>query len=157
MRGKTVAILESRFGEQLADLVSKRGGHPLRAPALAEVPDVDTPFVANLVAELKSDPAKIAIFQTRVRTHALFRATDSLGLTGNFLALLAQMVVVARGPKPTAARRSRGVRIDLSAQRNHRHGDSPELEHDVVPNPTCCSSRYDGYCSFRYCCCSATS
>jgi len=116
MRGKTVAILESRFGEQLADLVSKRGGHPLRAPALAEVPDVDTPFVANLVAELNSDPAKIAIFQTGVGTHALFRATDSLGLTGNLLALLAQMVVVARGPKPTAALRSRGVRINLSAQ-----------------------------------------
>ena len=37
MRGKTVAILESRLGAQLAELVGKRGGSALHAPALAEV------------------------------------------------------------------------------------------------------------------------
>ncbi|MBI4207547.1 MAG: uroporphyrinogen-III synthase [Betaproteobacteria bacterium] len=115
MQGKTVAILESRLGEQLVELIGKRGGRPLHAPALAEVPDVDPSFVAGLVADLKSHPAKIAIFQTGVGTHALFRTTDALGLTASLLALLAQMTVVVRGPKPTAALRSRGVRIDVSA------------------------------------------
>ena len=116
MQGKTVAILESRFGQQLVELISKRGGHPLHAPALAEVPDVDASYVAGLVRDLQARPAKIAIFQTGVGTNALFKATDSLGLTENLLALLAQMVVVVRGPKPTAALRSRSVRIDLSAK-----------------------------------------
>lgn len=116
MQGKTVAILESRFGQQLVELIAKRGGRPLHAPALAEVPDVDAAFVGKLVGDLQSHPVKIAIFQTGVGTNALFKATDSLGLTDKFLRLLAQMVVVVRGPKPTAALGSRRVRIDLSAK-----------------------------------------
>jgi uroporphyrinogen-III synthase len=116
MQGKTVAVLESRLGKQLAELITKRGGHALHAPALSEIPDVDPGFVAGLVTDLQSHPAQIAIFQTGVGTHALFNATDALGITADLLGLLAQMTVVVRGPKPTAALRSRGVRIDLSAE-----------------------------------------
>lgn len=115
MKGKTVAILESRSGAQLAELVRRRGGTPMLAPALAEVPDMDSAFIANFVDELGRRPAVAAIFQTGVGTRALFEATDSLSLTPNLLGLLDAMKVVARGPKPTAALRSRGVRIDLSA------------------------------------------
>jgi uroporphyrinogen-III synthase len=115
MHSKTVAILESRLGEQLAELIGKRGGRPFRAPALAEVPDVDPAYIGKLVGELAAHPANVAIFQTGVGTHALFRATDALGLTANLLDQLARMTVVVRGPKPTGALRSRGVRIDLSA------------------------------------------
>jgi len=115
MQGKTVAVLESRLGRQLVELIAKRGARPLHAPALSEVADVDAAFVARLVADLQAHPAKIAIFQTGVGTHALFKATDALGVTTALLALLVQMTVVARGPKPTGALRSRGVHIDLSA------------------------------------------
>ena len=37
MKDKTVAILETRVGAQMADLVRKYGGIPFSAPALAEV------------------------------------------------------------------------------------------------------------------------
>jgi uroporphyrinogen-III synthase len=111
-----VAILESRLGQQMVDLVIKRGGQPFHAPALAEIPDVDHAYISTLVNELESRPAKIAIFQTGVGTHALFKATDRLRLTEKLLALLANALVVVRGPKPTAALRSRGVRIDLNAK-----------------------------------------
>ena len=116
MRDKTVAILESRLGRQIAELVEKRGGCPLHAPALAEVPEVDPAFITGLIDELAAQPAAMAVFQTGVGTTALFKTTDELGLTGKLSALLAQMTVVVRGPKPTAALRARGVRIDLSAQ-----------------------------------------
>ena len=115
MQGKTVAILESRSGAQLAELVRRRGGTPLLAPALAEVPDMDSGFIAEFVAGLAQNPAVAAIFQTGVGTRALFEATDGLGLTQQLLALLETMKVVVRGPKPTAALKARGVRIDLSA------------------------------------------
>jgi uroporphyrinogen-III synthase len=115
MKGQTVAILESRMGSQLADLVSRHGGRPLLAPSLAELPDVDEAFIARFVADLERSPAKAAIFQTGVGTRALFAATDKLGLSARLQALLASMVVVARGPKPTGVLRSRAVRIDLSA------------------------------------------
>jgi uroporphyrinogen-III synthase len=116
VRSKTVAILESRLGRQLADLVAKHGGRPLLAPALAEVPDVDDATIRRLVGGLESRPPKAAIFQTGVGTQALFAATDSLGMTPILLGLLANCVVAARGPKPTAALRSRKVRIDRSAK-----------------------------------------
>ena len=115
MQTKTVAILETRLGRQLGDLVVKHGGKPFYAPALAEIPDVDRGYIASLVAELETRPAQFAIFQTGVGTHALFKTTDELGVTGRLLALLGNMTVVVRGPKPTGALRSRGVRMDISA------------------------------------------
>jgi len=115
MQGKTVALLESRLGAQLAELITRHGGIPLHAPALAEEVDVDDAFIGGFIAELESRPAKLAIFQTAVGTRALFETTDRLGLTGKFAAALSQMQVLARGPKPGGVLRQRGIRIDLNA------------------------------------------
>jgi uroporphyrinogen-III synthase len=115
LKGKTVAILESRLGSQLAGLVEKRGGRPVLAPALAEVPDIDPERIAGLVAGLEARPPCVAIFQTGVGTRALFDAADSGGYAQALLDILSKCVVVARGPKPSGALRSRGVRIDRSA------------------------------------------
>src|SRR5438876_674607 len=115
MRAKKVAILESRLGKQLAELVAQRGGVPFHAPALAELPDLDAAAIAELVDSLARRPTKLAVFQTGVGTRALFAATDGLGSTARFLALLEKTTVVVRGPKPTGALRQRGVRIDRAA------------------------------------------
>lgn len=115
MKDKTVAILETRVGAQMADLVRKYGGVPFSAPALAEIPDIDPAHIAELVNDWEGDPPDIFIFQTGVGTKALFAATDALKLTDKLLRLLDSAQVVVRGPKPTAALRSRNVRIDLSA------------------------------------------
>jgi uroporphyrinogen-III synthase len=115
MQGKHVAVLESRLGRQLVELVAQRGAIAFHAPALAELPDLDPEAIRALVAALEQRPAKLAIFQTGVGTRALFAATDSLRLTEKFLSLLKSVVVAVRGPKPTGALRARGVRIDHSA------------------------------------------
>lgn len=115
MQPKKVAVLESRMGRQLVELIEGKGGIAVHAPALEELPDVDTAQIGALVDSLESTPARLAVFQTGVGTRALFAATDSLGLTDTFLKMLSRMVVAVRGPKPTGALRSRGVRIDRSA------------------------------------------
>jgi uroporphyrinogen-III synthase len=115
MRGKRVAVLESRLGRELSDLVAGRGAQPFHAPALAELPDLDPAKIAALVQSLEGRPAKLAVFQTGVGTRALFAATDALSLTDRFLSLLKSTIVVVRGPKPTGALRQRGVHIDRSA------------------------------------------
>ena len=115
MQAKKVAILESRLGAQLAGLVAERGGVPVHAPALAELPDLEPQQIAALVASLEARPARLFIFQTGVGTKALFAATDALGLSNKFLLLLKSSIVAVRGPKPTGALRQRGVRIDRSA------------------------------------------
>ena len=116
MRDKRVAILESRLGTQMVELVAKHGGLPLHAPALAEVPDVDPAYVERLLHDAQTRPAKVAIFQTGIGTRALFATTDVLGLTQSLLDLLAATTVVVRGPKPTTALRARNIRIDLRAR-----------------------------------------
>ena len=115
MKAKRIAILETRMGEQLADLVRKRGGVPFHAPALAELPDLDPEKIRALLQSLAQQPAKLFIFQTGVGTRALFGVLDTLGLAAAFLRFLEKSAVAVRGPKPTGALRSRGVRIDRSA------------------------------------------
>ena len=115
MRGKRVAVLESRLGRELSDLVAGRGAQPFHAPALAELPDLDPQAIAALVKSLEARPAKLAIFQTGVGTRALFAATDSLSLSDRLLSLLKSAIVAVRGPKPAGALRQRGVHIDRSA------------------------------------------
>ena len=115
MNAKRIAILESRLGEQVADLVKQRGGVPFHAPALAEHPDVDPQAIAALVRSMQAQPPKLVVFQTGVGTRALFAATDSLQLTERFVEILGKALVAARGPKPSGALRARKVRIDRSA------------------------------------------
>lgn len=115
MKAKRIAILESRLGEQMADLVAKRGGVPVHAPALAELPDLDPQQIGALIRSLEAKPPRVAIFQTGVGTRALFAATDALRVTQALLQALDKAIVVARGPKPSGALRSRQVRIDRSA------------------------------------------
>jgi len=115
MKSKVIAILETRTGEHLAELIARRGGLPMRAPALEEVPDVDSDRLAALLDDSAARPFTMAIFQTGVGTRALFEAAEGLGCTPTLKRMLEQAVVVVRGPKPLGELNSRGVRIDLRA------------------------------------------
>jgi uroporphyrinogen-III synthase len=115
MKSKVVAILETRTGAHLGELIARRGGIPLLAPALEEVPDVDPNAVAALLAQWRESPFKIAIFQTGVGTRALFQVSDAQGLTDDLLQRLRDCIVVVRGPKPVGELNARGVRIDIRA------------------------------------------
>jgi uroporphyrinogen-III synthase len=115
MKSKVVAILETRTGAHLAELVTRRGGIPLLAPALEEVPDIDPEAVRSLLEKWRIEPFKICIFQTGVGTRALFSATDAAGLTADLQELLGHSMVVVRGPKPVGELNARAVRIDIRA------------------------------------------
>ncbi len=115
MKGKTIAILESRVGKHLVELIRRRGGVPLHAPALDEVPDIDPEAIGRLIGDMRREPVRLAIFQTGVGTRALFATAESLGLINELLTLLAASQVATRGPKPAGELRSRSVRIDFSA------------------------------------------
>jgi uroporphyrinogen-III synthase len=115
MKSKVIAVLETRTGEHLGELIARRGGVPMLAPALEEVPDVDPQVLASLLAQWRINPFKMVIFQTGVGTRALFQATDAAGLTGELLQLLSSSMVVVRGPKPVGELNAREVRIDIRA------------------------------------------
>lgn len=115
MKDKTIAILENRAGEQLADLVRKYGGTPFSAPALAEIPEIDPLLIAQMVKDWQASQPDYFIFQTGVGVKALFSTTDNLGISEQFLQILNAAVVAVRGTKPSAVLKSRNVRIDLPA------------------------------------------
>lgn len=115
MQDKVVAILETRTGEHLAQLIARQGGLPMPAPALEEVPDVDLDRLAALAAGSEARPFSMAIFQTGVGTRALFEAAEALGSTATLKRMLGNAIVVVRGPKPLGELRSRGVRVDIRA------------------------------------------
>jgi uroporphyrinogen-III synthase len=115
MKSKVVAILETRTGAHLAELIARRGGVPLLAPALEEMPDVDPAAVRSLITRWRTHPFRICIFQTGVGTRALFSATDSAGLTAELQELLSKSMVVVRGPKPVGELNARAIRIDIKA------------------------------------------
>jgi uroporphyrinogen-III synthase len=115
VRGKVVAILETRTGAHLGELIARRGGVPLLAPALREVPDIEPSRVEELLAAWRSRPYRLVIFQTGVGTRALFNAADAIGASGELVQLLARSMVVVRGPKPLGELNSRQVRIDWKA------------------------------------------
>lgn len=115
MEAKVVAILETRTGPHLAELIARRGGIPMLAPALEEVPDVDPQAMASLLDQWRARPFDVAIFQTGVGTRALFRAADAAGVTDELLGFLRDARVVVRGPKPVGELNARAVRIDLRA------------------------------------------
>lgn len=115
MQNRTIAILESRSGKQIGELVSKYGATPFLAPALAEKPDVDPKQIASMVEDWSHDLPDLFIFQTGVGTKALFATTDQLNLTEKLVALMARSKVLVRGPKPKGALRSKGVHIDMVA------------------------------------------
>jgi uroporphyrinogen-III synthase len=115
MKSKIVAILETRTGAHLAEMVTRRGGIAMSAPALEEVPDIEPAAVISLIERWRERPFDTVIFQTGVGTAGLFAAADSAGMTATLLELLAVARVVVRGPKPTAALNSRRVRIDIRA------------------------------------------
>jgi len=115
MKSKVVAILETRTGAHLGELIARRGAIPMLAPALEEVPDVDSQAVAALFTQWRDHPFDIVIFQTGVGTRALFQATDAAGLTAELKAHLSRALVVVRGPKPVGELNAREVRIDIRA------------------------------------------
>jgi uroporphyrinogen-III synthase len=115
MKSKVVAILETRTGAHLGELIARRGGVPMLAPALEEVPDVDDRAVASLLERWRIDPFKVVIFQTGVGTRALFQATDAAGSTEELLQHLQSSIVVVRGPKPVGELNARAVRVDIRA------------------------------------------
>ena len=75
MKDKTVAILEARVSEQMADLVRKYGGRPVSAPALSELPDIDPAHISELLDEWDANPPDLFIFQTGVGVKALLAAS----------------------------------------------------------------------------------
>jgi uroporphyrinogen-III synthase len=109
--GLTVLAFESRRATEMAELIRRRGGTPVSAPSMREVPLDTSPEAAELMAALEHGSVDVIILLTGVGTRALAAAS---GLpTERFAALLRRARIVVRGPKPVAALRELGLTADV--------------------------------------------
>jgi uroporphyrinogen-III synthase len=109
--GLTVLAFESRRATEMAELIRRRGGTPVSAPSMREVPLDTSPEAAELMAALDAGSVDVIILLTGVGTRTLAAAS---GLPAErFAALLSRARIVARGPKPVAALRELGLATDV--------------------------------------------
>src|SRR5438067_2118732 len=111
MRAKKVAILESRLGAQLADLVAQRGGVPFHAPALAELPDLDP----GLIGALERGEMDAAVFTNAEQVRNLFAVAGQLGRSEALRAALNRTLVASIGPVASSALREAKVKVGLES------------------------------------------
>jgi uroporphyrinogen-III synthase len=113
--GLCVLALESRRAREIAKLISNLGGLPMVAPSVREVPLGLNQDALEFIQQLQAGEIDIAIFTTGVGVKALVTVAESVCPREVIAARLNEIVVIARGPKPTAALRELGVRVSLSA------------------------------------------
>jgi uroporphyrinogen-III synthase len=111
--GLRVAAFESRLAGPMADLIAKHGGVPVEAPALREVVLGDNAAIGAFAEGLLGGAFDLVLFETGVGVRYLAQAIETCIPRAAWIEALARTTVVARGPKPTAALRELGARLDL--------------------------------------------
>ena len=114
MNGLRVVSFESRRAQEMARLIAAKGGRPMSAPTLREVPLEENPAALAFGEELLAGGYQVIIFLTGVGTRTLFELLEKRYSRQDLVAALKHMAVVVRGPKPTAVLREMGVPITVT-------------------------------------------
>src|SRR5438552_8569144 len=109
----TVAILEHRFTKEFSTMFERLGAKVHACPMLEEKPVENREELQEFVRRVVSGSLDIMIFLTGVGARFLISEAESLGVKHAFLKALGKLTVVVRGPKPVAALRQFGVRVDV--------------------------------------------
>ncbi len=113
LEGLRVLSLESRRAGQMAQLIVNHGGVAVSAPSMREIPLKENPDALAFAEELFAGKLDVVIFLTGVGTRILFGAVETKYPREKLVEALSRVVVVARGPKPTAVLREVGVPITI--------------------------------------------
>src|SRR4051812_29525412 len=109
----TVAILEHRFTKEFTTLLERFGATVEACPLLEEKPVENRGELQEFVRHVVSGSLDWMIFLTGVGAKFLIAEADSIGVKDEFLAALAKLTIVVRGPKPVTALRQFGLRVDV--------------------------------------------
>lgn len=107
--GLRVAAFESRYANEMANLIEKHGGVPHVSPSLREVPLEDNSVAVDFAHRLLTGEIGIVILLTGAGFRMLMAAVDRQVDRQRFLHSLSDIITVARGPKPAAAMKEVGL------------------------------------------------
>lgn len=111
--GLSVLALESRRAREIAKLIENLGGVAIVAPSVKEVVLESNQEALEFARNLTAGLVDVVVFTTGVGVRALVSAVESVCSREELARRLNSIVVVARGPKPTAALRELGVTVSL--------------------------------------------
>lgn len=111
--GLSVLALESRRCREIAKLIENLGGMAVVAPSVKEVALDSNQEALNFARALMAHEVDVVIFTTGVGVKALASAVEDVCSREALCRHLKDVVVVARGPKPSAALRELGVQSDF--------------------------------------------
>ncbi len=107
--GLRVAALESRRADDMARLIQRHGGEPFVTPSMREVPLGENAAAIDFAHRLITGEIDCVIFLTGVGFRHLLAVVERGVDRQRYLNALADIVTVARGPKPVAAMKEVGL------------------------------------------------
>jgi uroporphyrinogen-III synthase len=119
LQGRRVALFESRFGSEFANLVRKQGAEPLLGPALVEAPLALGEELRSFVAALRAGQIDVFMVLTGAGQRKLVELVAPIMPAEELRECLARVVVAARGPKSVFALRELGVKAQVVAPEPH--------------------------------------
>jgi uroporphyrinogen-III synthase len=115
--GRTIALLESRMRDELADMVTRMGGRPVLAPAVREVPRLDA--MRDTIDTLADGHYRAIVFLSGAGAAAMFREAERAGRLAEVQRAIKGMLVAARGPKPLAVLKRHGLTPSIVSRKPH--------------------------------------
>jgi uroporphyrinogen-III synthase len=119
LSGRRVALFESRFKDEFANLVRKQGAETLLGPTMVEAPLELGPELRSFAAALRAHEVDALLVLTGVGNRKLASLLEPIMDKGELRDLLNGIVVAARGPKAVGALRELGVKPQVVAPEPH--------------------------------------
>ncbi len=119
LSGLTVALFESRRGEEFTRLVGKQGGQVLIAPSIVEAPLELGAELISFVAALRHGEVDALLVLTGAGNRKLVELVAPLMDREELAERLRGILVVARGPKSVAALKELGIKPQVVAPEPH--------------------------------------
>jgi uroporphyrinogen-III synthase len=116
LAGRRIVVPEARDIEVLAGMLERHGAEVIRCPLLAirDVPD-SAPIIAWLKRFIATPPDDLILF-TGEGLQRLKERADTIELGETFVAALARVRKITRGPKPARRLRELGLKPDLPVE-----------------------------------------
>ncbi len=119
LSGLTVALFESRRGEEFTRLVGKQGAQVVIAPSIVEAPLELGPELISFVAALRQGEVDALLVLTGAGNRKLVELVAPLMDREELAERLRAILVVARGPKSVVALKELGVKPQVVAPEPH--------------------------------------
>ncbi|HEX5660968.1 MAG TPA: uroporphyrinogen-III synthase [Polyangiales bacterium] len=119
LSGRRVALFESRFKDEFANLLRKQGAEPLVGPTMVEAPLALGDELSSFASELRAGRIDALLVLTGVGNRKLASLLEPIMDKAELRDLLNNIVVAARGPKAVGALRELGVKPTVVAPEPH--------------------------------------